>query len=83
MKAHGLLVRSIPLSKVTRNAWRDNGVTIVKRSRDSSRDVRAIALRLESGFVINSGSLSHDWNGYPVPVFNGSDSIRAISHPIT
>ena len=78
----GILLRSIPLSRTTRNAWRSNGIHIVKRSRDNDKDVRAIVQRMGAGFVINSGSLSHDWSGYPVPIFNTRDSIRAISHPI-
>ena len=70
------------MSRTTRDAWRSNGIHIVKRSRDSNRDVRATIGRVDGRFVINSGSLSHDWAGYPVPVFNTRDSIRAISHPL-
>ena len=78
----GILLRSIPLSRTTREAWRSNGIHIVKRSRDDNRDVRATVKRLGSRFIINYGSLSHDWTGYPIPVFNTSNSIHAISHPV-
>ncbi len=78
----GVLLRSIPLGRITRNAWRNNGTHIVRRSADNDRDVRAIVRRVDAKFIINSGSLSHDWSGYPVPVFNHRDSIRAISHPL-
>ncbi len=78
----GVLLRSIPLGRITRNAWTDNGIHIVKRSRDNNRDVLSTIRRVAAKFVINSGSLSHDWTGCPVPVFNTRDSIRAISHPV-
>ncbi len=77
------ILRSIPLQKETRNAWRSAGCTLITRS----------AIRHWNGFttsksigkwgaLINLGNLDVSLNHITCPIFNIHDTIRAISTPI-
>ena len=76
-----LLLRSIPLVRATRNAWRSSDVTIIRR-RDSKRwDIAVLVNYLGGQAIVNLGNLDHEFNSLDIPVFNCPDSIRAISTP--
>lgn len=74
-----LLVRSIPLSKETRDAWRDNNIRIVARSKLNHRDISADIQRLRGRAILNMGNLDIDFSRISVPVFNSPKLIRAVS----
>lgn len=76
-----LAVRSIPLSKETSDAWRNSGVTFVRRSRVEANDWGAV-LRIvrNNGYeaLLNLGNMElPDLPG--VSVWNSSNTIRAVS----
>lgn len=78
-----ILCRSIPLSKDTRDAWRDAGVRLVRRSSLNSRAIRAIVERLDEPRILNLGNLDIDFSGIKCDIYNRPDTIRAISHPVS
>lgn len=69
-----LLVRSIPLSKETRDAWRSLGYKFLKRTSDFTE--------VEKNFqrIINLGNMSLP----PASgeVWNHPDTVRAVSQPL-
>lgn len=72
-----LAVRSVPLSRETREAWNSAGVRFLKRTRPL-RDMPRIVQRYGYDAVLSLGNL----DGIPecgVPRFNSDETIRAVS----
>ena len=65
--SRALIIRSIPLSSTTRNAWKANGAVFSRRERTYTREIEAIA---GGRPIINLGNSSMDiegsWNNAPV-----------------
>lgn len=74
-----LVVKSIPLSQETQNAWRTQGASFLKRSRDG-RVPEQIARRQD--FIINLGNTNFVCDDRDAISFNCPDTIRAVSHPV-
>lgn len=76
-----LAVRSIPLSKETRDAWTSNGVRFIKRSTTNNQHLRGLVNTGQVRGVLSLGDLTLDYSGLGIPVFNDPTSIRFVSHP--
>lgn len=77
-----MVLRSIPLSKETRDAWYSANCHIIRRSKHNSR---ALLQSINAGNrrgLINLGNLDLDLSILNVPVFNSANSIRSISSPL-
>jgi len=71
-----LLIRSVPLSKQTRQAWKNAGGTFRRRG---TNKIWLDSFKFDA--VLNLGSLGEEWDRVPVPVYNMPESILAVSHP--
>lgn len=73
-----LAVRSVPLSKETRDAWASANVRMVRRGSDHAR-IRRIVERNGYDAVLNLGSLNLVGE-HNVWVFNVDETVRAVGH---
>ncbi len=74
-------IRSIPLGKETRNAWRHGGVKFIRRSRNLDRIIDIVD-RNDYSAILNLGNRHISANAFNVAVFNDWHSVRAISTPL-
>jgi len=74
MSTRALLIRSIPLSNTTTNAWREAGAMFVKRSRPLST-IPDVAL---GRMVLNLGNQAYDPYQHAPKTWNISDDIKVL-----
>ncbi len=78
-----LLLRSIPLSRETRKAWLSNNNNLIVRRRYLNDEyVREVDKIFCVSAFLNLGNLDLDLSNLTKPVFNGAETVRAISSPM-
>lgn len=72
-----LAVRSVPLSKETRDAWNRVGVRFARRNHDSEQDIERIVETYAYDAVLNLGGFVNDCS---VPVWNAVSTVSKLNH---